>query len=59
MHAKDNQGHTAFIVASLSEQKAIMKLLIGAGADVNAKGDNGHTAFMLASLSGYKEIVEF
>ena len=52
-----NKGRTALMSASRGRED-VVRILLGAGADVNIKGDDGWTALMIAVESGHKEIVE-
>lgn len=47
----------ALMLASESGHQEIVKILIDAGADVNATTEDGQTALMLASQNGHQEIV--
>ncbi|CAA9962862.1 Ankyrin repeat protein [Pyrenophora teres f. maculata] len=60
---RDEYGNTALIIASLSPHQngastTIMKLLLKAGADINATNFEGRTALMQASLWGRLRAVE-
>jgi len=51
-------GNTALIEASEKGYTEIVKLLLKAGADVNAEDGDGRTALILAKEQGYIEIVD-
>ena len=58
VNAKDNNGVTALMVATLNNTEAV-SLLLEAGADVNAKTDWGMTALMVAaSLNKTPEVID-
>ena len=46
------------IKAAKANDKETVKLLIEAGADINAKNNDGYTALMLASWNGHKDVVK-
>ena len=55
----DNIGQTALMAASRKGHKAMVKLLLDKGADVNAKTKMyGWTALKAAAMEGHEEIVE-
>ena len=51
-------GYTALMLASQTGHTDVAKLLIEAGADVNAQDNNGETALMLVSDEGHTDIVK-
>jgi ankyrin repeat protein len=53
-----NNGMTALMTATLSNQLNVVKFLLSYRANVNAQGNNGWTALMLASLAGDINIVK-
>lgn len=55
IRAQDGQGMTPLVLAARSNQIELVKLLIDAGADVNAKGR--HTALTRAAQGGHLEVV--
>ena len=55
---KTRRGDTALIVAARWGHADIVRILLEAGAKVNAKNQNGTTALMAAERGGYDEIVE-
>ena len=58
VHAENDYGYTALIMALNYGHKEIAEILIKNGANVNAKTSDGWTALMNASHEGDKEIVE-
>lgn len=54
----DTQPPTALVLASLGGHTKITKLLIDAGANLNASNKVGYTALMHASQNGHVKIVE-
>jgi len=58
INAKNNEGETPLIVASICGFNEISVLLIDSGADVNEKDNDEHSALHYASEKGYNEIVE-
>ena len=52
VNAKNTDGFTALMFASVHGHKSIVKALVEAGADVLAKTNNGWTAFKLVSEIG-------
>lgn len=63
VNARDRDGNTALIVASAVAHgrkscKAIITILLAAGADINTKNQEGRTALMEASLLGGLAAVE-
>jgi ankyrin repeat protein len=57
MDAKDNQGYTSLIYATLMGRENIALLLIEKGADVNAKSNYGSMPLHLAAKGGHKDVV--
>ena len=55
--AKDQDGNTALIKASINNQLEIVKYLIKNGADVNIKNNDAITALMVAAYSGHLDVV--
>ena len=49
MNGKDDNGWTALIIASQAGRTDIMRILIGAGADVNVE-DNNHRSVLFAGI---------
>jgi hypothetical protein len=58
VNAKDKEGWTALMMATLHGKIEIVKLLIDMGVDVNANDNYGQTALIEAVKWGKKEIVE-
>src|SRR5208337_5502443 len=58
VNAKNDNGSTALMAASLQGHPEIVQALLAKGAEVNAKNNNGSTALMAACLQGHREIVE-
>jgi ankyrin repeat protein len=57
VNAKDIDGWTALMYASLNGYADIVKYLIDHGADINVKNKYGETALLLASKHDYQDIV--
>jgi ankyrin repeat protein len=57
INAKDEDGHTALIVAAKNGHTEIVNLLLNRGADINAKDKDGETALIKAAFNGHTEIV--
>ncbi len=54
----DSEGHTALMVAALNDRSTAARLLIQAGADINAKSYPYETSvLMMAAMNGYHEVV--
>ncbi len=58
INAKDSNGATALIVASLYGNLEVVRELLSKGADINAKDHDGMTALMLASITGHVDVVQ-
>lgn len=58
INARDQQGRTFLMWASMGGHERITRILIDAGADVHAKDANGVTVLMQASALGYGAIVQ-
>lgn len=54
----DEDGNTAFMVASRKGQMPIVEMLLKHGANVNATNDDGNTALMIASANAHLPVVE-
>ena len=54
----DNEGKTALHVASLEGHSEAVKLLLEAGAEVDAEDDNGQTPLSWAAENGHSEAVK-
>ncbi|USE37831.1 ankyrin repeat domain-containing protein [Endozoicomonas sp. SCSIO W0465] len=54
----NNNGFTALMLAAVSGQLAVVKLLIDKGAEVSAVNNNGFTTLMLAARSGQLAVVK-
>ncbi|MDR3707481.1 MAG: ankyrin repeat domain-containing protein [Capsulimonadaceae bacterium] len=52
LNAKNNDGHTALMIAALECHTDCVNALVAAGADVNLKANDGQTALMTAAASG-------
>ena len=58
LEARDGEGHTPLMLATLEGCHEPARLLINAGADIDAKSlDYGTSVLMMAALKGYPEIV--
>ena len=56
--AKERDGQTALMNASVEGRVGVVEVLLSAKADVNAEDDQGFTALMSASLGGHADVVE-
>lgn len=59
LNAKNAAGWTALHLAAMDGNLAIVKALIGGGADVDVAGQQGKTALDLAREKGQSEIVQY
>jgi Ankyrin repeats (3 copies) len=50
-------GQTALMLAASRDRGDIVRMLLDAGADVNAQDDDGSTALMCASEHGFVDVV--
>lgn len=48
---------TPLILAASAGRLMVVKILIGAGADVNARNEGGHSALQYAASKGWKEVM--
>jgi ankyrin repeat protein len=53
----EQAGQTALMLAASRDRGDIVRMLLDAGADVNAQDDDGSTALMCASEHGFIDIV--
>ena len=58
VHAKDENGQTALMIATAEGHPETVAALLDAGADVNVEDKNGGTALMIAERNGHTEMVE-
>lgn len=58
IEARDRQGRTALLLATHANHVEIARLLIEAGADVNAKDGSKDTPFLYAGAEGRDEILK-
>lgn len=59
MDLQNKSRATAFILSAESGQRAIVKKLVGRGADVILRDLDGQTALDKAATFGHKEIIDF
>jgi ankyrin repeat protein len=52
-------GSTPLIFAAAYPNMEVVRLLVAAGADVNAKDNDGHTAAVIAADRGTDEVARF
>ena len=58
LELRDTEDHTALMVAALEDRSTSARMLIQAGADVNAKSQQyGTSVLMMAAMKGYHEVV--
>ncbi|WP_152979879.1 ankyrin repeat domain-containing protein [Mesorhizobium sp. 1M-11] len=58
LEQRDGKGRTALLIAAHADNAEAAKLLIEAGADVNAKDDIHDTPFLYAGAEGRNEILK-
>ena len=58
LETKDNKGPTALMLATYNEDTEIAKLLISAGANVNAQDEMLNSPFLYAGASGFVPILK-
>lgn len=58
VHAKNNKGNTALMLASKHGYMDIVKALISSNSNIHAKNNDGETALIEASSEGHVDIVE-
>jgi ankyrin repeat protein len=58
VNAKEKNGITALMAASLAGHREVAALLLAKGAEVNAKDKNGKTALMFATRMNHPEVRE-
>ncbi len=56
---RDKHGYTAFLKAVQVGDRYTVKILVGAGSDINAVTNSNETALMLAQKKGHKEVIEY
>jgi len=56
MNIQDEKAYTPLIIACYNNQYEAAKLLLNAGANINAADYGGNTALMGASFKGYVKI---
>src|SRR5881394_2150410 len=56
--ARDNRGRTALLAATHGNHAGVARVLIAAGADVNAKDDIQDSPFLYAGAEGRVEILK-
>ncbi len=56
---RDKHGYTAFLKAVQVGDRYTVKILVGAGSDINAVTNKNETALMLAQKKGHKEVIEY
>lgn len=55
----DPSGQPVLHLAARSDALEVVKVLVGARADVDKRNGNGESAIMLAALNGHRSVVEF
>jgi uncharacterized protein len=58
LDARDNRGRNALLAATHGNRVEVARVLIAAGADVNAKDDIEDSAFLYAGAEGRNEILK-
>jgi ankyrin repeat protein len=56
LNQQDRHGRTALMLAAAHGHKAVVEVLLAAGADVSLCDAYGHTAVMLAALGGHDDL---
>jgi ankyrin repeat protein len=59
VNAKNKEGETALMVASLEGRLDVAKLLVEKGADVNAKDSVGANALHYAAMGGSLDVIKY
>jgi ankyrin repeat protein len=57
VHAQDERGRTALVVAAYRNDLPSVAVLIEAGADVNRQDDTQQSAYLIATSEGYLELL--
>ncbi len=59
INAKNKEGETALMIASIEGRLKILELLVARGADLNVKDESGATALLYAAMGGSLDSIKF